>query len=108
MIITIEKGCLVCGGDLRGSRQAKYYCKHCNMLFSHDSLVRAGRFKLKRVSEPVKKAEAKLIASSEADKFHKLDCRFAKLISKKNRVYFKDEKEAKNKGFKPCKKCYKT
>jgi len=109
MIITIEKGCLLCGGDLKGSKEAKYYCKHCNILFSHDSLVKAGKFKVKRpIVEPVKAVEkplARLVGSSEADKFHKLDCRFAKLIKPENRVYFRDQGEAKNKGYKGCKKC---
>ncbi len=110
MILTIEKGCLICGGDLKGSKAAKYYCKRCNVLFSHDDLIRAGKYKIKRPPElvkPVKKAEARLVGSSEADKYHGLDCRFAKLIKEENRVYFKDEKEAKNKGYKGCKKCVK-
>ena len=109
MILTIEKGCLICGEDLKGSKAAKYYCKRCNVLFSQDDLVRAGRYKIKRPksepAKPVKKVEARLVGSSEADKFHSLDCRFAKLIKPENRVYFKDEKEAKSKGYKRCKKC---
>lgn len=111
MIVTIEKGCIICNGDLRGSPEAKYYCKRCNILFSRESLIKAGKFKVKRpivepAKKPVKKVEARLVGSSESDKFHSLDCRFAKMIKKENRVYFIDEKEAKSKGYKGCKKCY--
>jgi len=45
MIRTIKKGCVMCGGDIKGNKARKYFCKHCNLLFSKESLVKSGKIK---------------------------------------------------------------
>lgn len=30
----VEKGCPICGGDVKGDKEHKFYCEHCNYLFS--------------------------------------------------------------------------
>lgn len=106
MIFTIEKGCLVCGGDVKGNKRAQYYCKKCNMLFSHDSIVQAGRYKIKRTeAKPMKKVKVRLMGSIKSNKYHAFDCRIVKNINSKNRIRFVDEKNAKKQGYKACKVC---
>jgi|GEM_PF-6279617 len=29
----VEKGCTICQGDVYGTKETGYYCKHCNLLF---------------------------------------------------------------------------
>ncbi|MFH1590215.1 MAG: hypothetical protein ABIB43_06630 [archaeon] len=31
---TIEGGCPICHGDVRGDKENKFYCEHCNYLYS--------------------------------------------------------------------------
>ena len=44
------------------------------------------------------------VGSSQSDKFHKVDCKWAKTIKPENEVYFTYD-EAIKAGFKPCKTC---
>ncbi len=37
-IFVIKNGCPLCGGDVIGNDEVKYYCKHCNMLFEFKDL----------------------------------------------------------------------
>ena len=97
-IYLVEKGCLICGGDVKGNRKAQYYCAKCNVLFSHQSLERYGHIK--------KKMEPKFVGSRNSNKIHKLDCMCAKRISKKNRVFFVDEDSARKLKYKRCGVCF--
>ena len=37
--------------------------------------------------------------------YHKIDCRYVKLIKKSHKVYFKTKKQAKKAGYRACKVC---
>ena len=109
MIVTIEKGCPICGGDLKGSKRAKYFCKNCNILFSEKSLVMAGKIKGERSgradSLPAKMSAPRFVASSKSNRFHSMDCWLGKRVKDENRVFFNSGREAKSKGFVGCKRC---
>ena len=49
-------------------------------------------------------AEA-VVGSKKSDKYHRLDCRWAKKIAAANLVTFKSPAEAKAAGYTPCKTC---
>lgn len=59
----------------------------------------------KEKAEPVKPSYSyvKYLASKTGKKFHLPECVLAKKISKKNRIWLNGKKEAKQKGYKPCK-----
>jgi hypothetical protein len=38
MIERIINGCPICGSDVKGDQQHKYYCSYCNMLFRKKQL----------------------------------------------------------------------
>jgi len=102
MIKTIKNGCLICGGVVKGSPKAKYFCKKCNILFSHETLARAGKFKQ---SETYKAEDLDYIGSLESDKYHHLTCMCAKNIKKENRIIFEGKKDAVKKGYMKCGMC---
>jgi len=45
------------------------------------------------------------VGSSQSNKYHLVDCKWAKKISPKNLVKFKTVAEAKKAGYVPCKVC---
>jgi len=49
--------------------------------------------------------EPPLVASKRGGKYHRPDCTAAKRILPKNRIEFKDAKEAEAAGYEPCKLC---
>jgi len=50
-------------------------------------------------------AEYKYVGSAESNKYHLPSCRYAKEISEKNLVKFKDKSDAESKGYEPCGAC---
>ena len=100
--MTVTNGCLLCGGDVRGNRESKYYCKKCNILFSHESLERAGKFKPQEGKAVVK---ARFVGSSTSNKYHTLECWLGKNIKPERRIYFATVTEAHKHGYVGCKKC---
>lgn len=40
---SLPGACLVCGGDLIGSRERHFICTTCNLKFSEENLIRAGK-----------------------------------------------------------------
>ena len=96
-VITVEKGCLICGGDVKGNIQSGYYCAVCNVLFSHKDLKAAGR-----ISRP---GEPQFVGSKNSNKYHRLDCMCVKNISKENKVGFVSAKQAKSLKFSACGLC---
>ena len=50
-------------------------------------------------------ADYKYVGSKNSNKYHNLDCKWAKKISAKNLVTFKTAKEALAAGYVPCKVC---
>jgi len=48
------------------------------------------------------KNQKKFVASVLSNKFHKKNCKFTKLISPKNKIYFNTRSQALRKGFEPC------
>jgi len=46
--------------------------------------------------------EGIFVGSRNSDKYHLPDCQWAKRIKKENEIWFKSEKEAQEKGYKPC------
>jgi hypothetical protein len=57
--------------------------------------------------EQISKSKPQYIASTETKKYHKITCRFSKLIKKKFRVENNNEDFFKKNKFKPCKSCIK-
>lgn len=55
--------------------------------------------------QAIPSAQYKYVGSVNSNKYHRLSCKWAKKIKPKNAVYFKDKKEAEEKGYKPCKVC---
>ena len=104
MIKTIKHGCLICNGDVKGNVKAKYFCKKCNILFTHETLARAGKFDQKPQSES-KPEDLDYIGSLESDKYHHLTCMCAKNIKKENRIIFEGKKDAIEKGYRKCGMC---
>lgn len=51
------------------------------------------------------KGHGNYIASSNSNKFHESNCRFAKNIKNNNKLTFKSKSEAINQGYVPCKVC---
>lgn len=49
--------------------------------------------------------EYKYVGNIKSKKYHKLNCRSAKKLKSKNRIYFKDKAEAEKQGYTPCKVC---
>ena len=47
----------------------------------------------------------KYVGSSQSDKYHYPDCRYAQKIAPENKVWFKDKAEAEAMGYKPCGVC---
>ena len=41
----VEKGCPICGGEVRGNVRDKYFCKSCNLLFRSKQLNPDGKIK---------------------------------------------------------------
>ena len=38
-IYKVEKGCILCQGDVIGNEKQGYLCKRCNILYSEENLV---------------------------------------------------------------------
>lgn len=39
-IMTVPEGCPVCGHDVKGCEEYRFFCKPCNLLFRHAELAR--------------------------------------------------------------------
>ncbi len=108
-VFIVKNGCPLCGGDVVGNDDVKYYCKRCNLLFNKSELriQRQGKQKNAAGEEQAKTRSYKtlFVASKLSDKFHRKDCLFAKNINKENLISFNSASEALKKGFKPCKNC---
>jgi len=50
--------------------------------------------------------ECSLVGSKNSDKYHTLDCQWAKRIKEENRVCFKSVLEAESQGYQPAKCCH--
>ncbi|MCK9565469.1 MAG: thermonuclease family protein [Methanothrix sp.] len=53
-------------------------------------------------------ADKKFVGSTESDKYHYPECRWAKKISPDNEIWFSSSEDAKSKGYVPCKVCHPT
>lgn len=42
MMVTFEGGCPICGSDVKGNPQDKYYCKKCNILYNDNDIKKDG------------------------------------------------------------------
>lgn len=47
----------------------------------------------------------KYIGNKKTKVYHKINCRYVKLIKNSNRVYFKTKLQAQKAGYRPCKVC---
>ncbi|MFH1399104.1 MAG: hypothetical protein ABIG95_03255 [Candidatus Woesearchaeota archaeon] len=99
MIITVVRGCPLCNGDVKGNREAKFYCKLCNILFIEIELNRKGKFVGRLVPG------SPFLASYESKVYHTGKCHLVKNISKNNLIYFCDKKETRQYGYRKCKLC---
>lgn len=57
-------------------------------------------------SATISTAEGRFVASSQSDKYHSPDCRFAKKILEVNAIWFDSVDEARAAGYSPCGVCY--
>jgi hypothetical protein len=104
---TIEGGCQICGGDVKGNDKYKFFCEHCNILYERRYL-RQGQED--RPSEPPEARKepfrlpdgVKCIASNHSDKYHKLGCRYVDQIKGSHLKHFKSSIEAERNGYKAC------
>ena len=55
-IYHIEEGCPICGADIRGNDERKFYCRTCNVLFNRKHLD-ASRLEEAKVMVGVPKEE---------------------------------------------------
>ncbi len=92
----IPNACPACGGDLAGTKELKYLCKKCNILYSR---VKGHVDHQESVS---KRPVIMFIASLGSDKYHALNCPYFKNIKESNKVYFSSHKHAKENGYTPC------
>ncbi|MCK9442492.1 MAG: thermonuclease family protein [Methanothrix sp.] len=53
-------------------------------------------------------ADKKFVGSTESDKYHYPECRWAKKISPNNEIWFSSSDDAKSNGYVPCKVCHPT
>jgi len=56
-------------------------------------------------TSPATSTEGKYVASTQSDKYHYPDCRYAKNIKPENEVWFDCARDALNAGYQPCKVC---
>ena len=56
-VYLVTKACPVCGRELRGNNELKFFCKDCNMLFErrHFEITPEEKKEEKKVKSPVKK-----------------------------------------------------
>lgn len=54
---------------------------------------------------PVVPPEAKYLASRDRDRFHRIECRWAKQIAPENRLCIAEREVALNQGYTPCGSC---
>jgi hypothetical protein len=102
---TVQGGCQICGGDVKGSDQFKFYCKKCNILFKREELgvKEESKSEQETASVPYKLPEGvKYIASNHSDKYHKPGCRYIDQIKGAHLKHFKSGIEAERKGYKAC------
>ena len=52
--------------------------------------------------EPEETEEGRFVSSEKSEKFHALNCPFAKNIKSENQIYFETKEDAKKTGKKPC------
>ncbi|USN45325.1 MAG: hypothetical protein H6502_04690 [Candidatus Woesearchaeota archaeon] len=90
----IAKGCPICGGDVRGNDDIKFFCKGCNVTFSRRQLA-----KHVKTHEAV---EGSFLASRGSNKVHVPSCPYAKRIGKENKLVFATRDEARTGGFVFC------
>lgn len=57
------------------------------------------------VEDNIKSSEIQYVGSNESNKYHKVNCRWAKKIKPENLIEFKTKEEAESKGYIPCKVC---
>ncbi len=62
MAETIIKACPLCGGDVKGNKEYKYYCRSCRILFTRKELAASREQLQKHVKKTiVKKIDKKLL-----------------------------------------------
>ncbi|MEM2121696.1 MAG: Ada metal-binding domain-containing protein [Candidatus Woesearchaeota archaeon] len=91
-IFVVKNACPLCGSDVYGNDNLKYYCKRCDILFRKESL---------RI------LKEEFVGSKGSMKFHSLNCTSVKKLLDHNKVFFKTKEDALKQGFKPCNLCLK-
>lgn len=91
-IFLVEKACPLCGSDVYGNDDLKYYCKRCNILFERKNL---------------RLAKKEFVGSKIAKRFHSLNCASIRNLKEENKVFFNTRDDALKNGFKQCKLCIK-
>jgi len=68
MVEKIVKACPLCGGDVKGNKQYRYFCRDCNILFTKKELLASPEQLKKHVKKTiVKKFDKKLLAKIHKD-----------------------------------------
>jgi len=74
-------------------------------MLSHITLGNTDEERSKKLSSLIRNGEISLGGYSKAKIYGLLNCRSGKRMKVKNRVFFKDEKEAIQNGYRPCAHC---
>jgi hypothetical protein len=105
-IATIEKACPLCGGDVKGNQEHKFFCKRCNLLFEQEMLKRQPDFvrpaALAVPSARAKTTSLKYIGSTQSQRYHMPGCRYVRQINRENLVHFDSGLQAESKGYRKC------
>jgi len=103
-IYIIKDGCFICGGELKGNKESKYLCKHCNVLFTEEELMKAKKQREEYKPEPIAKPKdpKMFLGSVLSMKYHRQDCPYIIKILEKNKVHISSHEEAKKMGYSPC------
>lgn len=126
VVYIFEDGCPLCGGEVRGNEEYRYFCKKCNMLFNRNVLAKKRKKAVpKKEEEQITKEleatqtsgspaeiydeetqpieeELKFIASSKSNKMHIDTCHFLKKIQKENWIYLDSLEDGLKKKYEPC------
>ena len=92
-----KNSCALCGSDVIGNEQYKYFCKKCNVLFQRKHLKK--KKEDKNEVAVLKKTES-IVASAKSNKMHVASCHFLKKIQEM--IHLDSVEQGKQKGYESC------
>lgn len=114
---TLSGACPLCGGDVKGDNEHKFFCSGCNILFEKAHLARKEQKTAPQTARGVDQAvtpkpirqlqkqdrKSKYIVSLHSDRYHRYGCRYTTQIKEDNLFYFNTSAEAEAKSYIACK-----